>query len=402
MKSMKKFLLLILLFIVLMPFVANAETCDLNKITIDSVTIKEKTDNVTEIEQPVIEGKKIKVNLKMKKVNDSIEYKMVVKNDSNEDFELDNNSFNVNSDYIEYNIKTDDDTLIVKAGKTKEIYLKIQYKNEVPDNVFTDGKFNDTKSFLLNISNDQTIEVPDTIKNPDTGDNFIFYFLIFILCICITIYMVLIKKKLNIYMSLLLVLMIMMPSSVHALCKMEIDIESNVTIEKSYEVGYLNLYEGWYTDEELANYQKTPSTECYLFYKGDEKFNVCSNIIIKDNKLYSPGETVNLRAINNRKYSDRYFDAEIHSLMQCEESSDGTRRCPSDVEELSDTIETWEYDNHWNQYGYIYDTTDKQIMNFNTYNYDSWDINGYFNVIAPQTFTMPNHSVLFVRPQETY
>ena len=153
--NFKKLILPVILFLMLMPFMVNAETCDLDKITIDSVTIKEKTDNVTEVEQPIIEGKKIKVNLKVMEVNDSIEYKITIKNDSNEDYELGKNSLNVNSDYIEYTLKTADDGLIVKSGETKDVYLKVQYKNEVPDNEFSDGKFNDNKSFVLNLSNDQ-------------------------------------------------------------------------------------------------------------------------------------------------------------------------------------------------------------------------------------------------------
>lgn len=393
--NFKKLILPVILFLMLMPFMVNAETCDLDKITIDSVTIKEKTDNVTEVEQPIIEGKKIKVNLKVMEVNDSIEYKITIKNDSNEDYELGKNSLNVNSDYIEYTLKTADDGLIVKSGETKDVYLKVQYKNEVPDNEFSDGKFNDNKSFVLNLSNDQTIEVPDTIKNPKTGDSLIFLMLICILCVGITMYMVLSRKKINKFMVLLLTLMITIPASVYALCKIEISIESNVTIEKGYEVGYLNTSRGWYTDDELAKYQKTQDTECDVVYKGEEKYNVCSNIIIKDNKLYAPGETVTLKTQNIR-YFDTWDDENDTNL--CTEQSDGLYQCPSNMEEDSYTINYWYYDNLWNRYGFTYNSTDKQVMNFSNLAFDYWDSAGYFRVEAPQTFTMPNHSVLFGKP----
>lgn len=84
-------------------------------------------------------------------VNDSIEYKLVVKNDSSEEYELDENSLTANSDYIEYTLKTDDDSWVVEARKSKQVYLKVQYKNDVPDSSFADGKFNDNKSFVLNL-----------------------------------------------------------------------------------------------------------------------------------------------------------------------------------------------------------------------------------------------------------
>ena len=254
---MKKFILPILLLFMFIPFVVNAESCDLDKITIDSVTIKEKTDNVTEVEQPVIDGKKIKVNLKMMKVNDSIEYKLVVKNDSSEDYELDKNSLTANSDYIEYTLKADDDSLVVEAGKSKEVYLKVQYKNEVPDSSFADGKFNDNKSFVLNLSNGQTIEVSDIIKNPKTGDSLAFLILICMLCVGITMYMVLSRKKLNKFMVLLLTLMITIPASVYALCKIEITFESNVTIEKGLEVAYLLHGENVLFEDNEKDYIKT-------------------------------------------------------------------------------------------------------------------------------------------------
>ncbi len=392
----KKLILPVMLFLMLMPFMVNAETCDLDKITIDSVTIKEKTDNVTEVEQPVIEGKKIKVNLKMMEVNDSIEYKMTIKNASNEDYELDKNSLNANSDYIEYTLKTDDDSLVVKSGKTKDVYLKVQYKNEVPDAKFSDGKFNDNKSFVLNLSNAQTIEVPDTIKNPKTGDSLIFIVLICILCIGITTYMVLNRKKAPKYMVLLLAMMITIPASVYALCKIEVTFESNVTIEKNvepkYEVGYLNTRYGYYTDEELEKYQKTSDTECDNVYIGETKYNGCSYIIIKDETKYAAGETVTLKTQNIR-----YFDTWDYEngTSLCTEQSDGTWYCPASSERDDYTIDYWYYDNLWNNYGFTYDATDKQIMNFSNLDFDYWDSDGYFRVSAPQTFTMPNHSALF-------
>ena len=387
--NFKKIILPLILFLMLMPFMVNAETCDLDKISIDSITIKEKVGNATEIEQPVIEGKKIKVNLKMMEVNDSIEYKLVIKNDSNEDYELDKNSFDANSDYIEYTLKSNDENLVVKAGKTKEVYLKVQYKNEVPNASFNEGKFNDNKSYVLNLSNGQTIAVPDTIKNPKTGDSLIMLILICILCVGITMYVVLSKKKINKFMVLLLTLIITIPASVYALCKIEITVESNVTIEKGLEVAYL-LNDGkiLFEDNE-KDYFKTSSTECETIYIGETKYNYCSEMIKKDSTFYLAGATVNLKEVNIK-----FLD--IDYVNECEYTPKEVYRCDSSVPIEEYSFNRWYYDNLWNQYGYTYDTTDKQVMNFATYNFDDWDSGGYFSVNAPQTFTMPNHSVLFV------
>ena len=97
---MKKFILSILLFLMFIPFVVNAETCDTDKITIENIAIESKSDNVEELSQATASGKNINLNLSMSKVGDSIEYRFVVKNYSNEDYELDKTSLNLNSDYI--------------------------------------------------------------------------------------------------------------------------------------------------------------------------------------------------------------------------------------------------------------------------------------------------------------
>ena len=60
---MKKILLL--LFVLFMPFIVNAETCDTSKITISSISMEEKSEDVTEIDEASIDGKKINLNLSM-------------------------------------------------------------------------------------------------------------------------------------------------------------------------------------------------------------------------------------------------------------------------------------------------------------------------------------------------
>ena len=91
-----KYILLVLLF----PILVLAEECDVDKISISSITIQNKTENVLETNEATISGKIINLDLSMEKVGDRIEYKFVIQNDSNEDYELDKNSFNMNSNYI--------------------------------------------------------------------------------------------------------------------------------------------------------------------------------------------------------------------------------------------------------------------------------------------------------------
>ena len=227
---MKKFLLSILLFMMFIPYIVNAETCDTDKITIENIAIESKSDNVEELSQATASGKKINLNLSMVKVGDNIEYKFVVKNDSNEDYELDKTSLNLNSDYINYSFETEDNSSIVKAKSSKTVYLKVEYKNEVPEDQFESGTYNDNKTMMVQLSNGNTINVSDTFKNPNTGVQSYILIILILLLISGSLYVLLKKKKYTKFMILVIGTTIIIPISVYALCKYDIKVESNVTI----------------------------------------------------------------------------------------------------------------------------------------------------------------------------
>ena len=99
---MKKKILLLLILI--LPFVVNAKTCDENKIKIESIKLESIEGNTKEKSEPLITGRKINLNLKMSKVGDTALYKVLVKNESEEDYLLDENSLIEETDYIVGNI----------------------------------------------------------------------------------------------------------------------------------------------------------------------------------------------------------------------------------------------------------------------------------------------------------
>ena len=387
----------IVLLLMLIPLVVYGKSCDMDKIKIDSITIKEKSGTVKEIEKPIIAGKKIKVNLKMTQLNDSIEYKMNVRNTSDEDYELDNNNLIATSNYIDYTLKTEDDNLVIRSGESKEFYLKILYKNEVPETEFTNGTFDDSKSLQLVLVNNQTVEVPNTAKNLKTVFIITVIIVLCALCVGIAIYMLFVKKKLNKTMLFFLMLMIAIPVSVYALCTIEISIDSNITIASEYKVGYLIKGQHWYTDEELENYKKTEDTRCEIYYIGEKKFNECSYIIIDDENKYSYGESVNLRTF---KLND-YVNVGSGWAPLCDQNEDGTYQCPSTLEKQYDTINEWYYDPNLSKYGYIFESTDKQVMGFNGYILDAWNDKGVFGVRSPETFSIHAHDVLFSKADPT-
>lgn len=130
---MKKFLIILL---VLLPIIVSAEDCNDNNITIESIKVENKSENVKEINSATVDGKNINLDLSMSDVGDSIKYRILVKNDSNDDYELNKKSFNISSDYIDYSIDTDNKSNIVKAKSSKTVYLNVEYKNKVEDEKF--------------------------------------------------------------------------------------------------------------------------------------------------------------------------------------------------------------------------------------------------------------------------
>ena len=72
---MKKYINVIFVFIMLLfiPLGVNAEnTCDASKVTVKSIELVSKTDNVEEKNNPEVDTNNLLMDLKMSEVEDSI------------------------------------------------------------------------------------------------------------------------------------------------------------------------------------------------------------------------------------------------------------------------------------------------------------------------------------------
>ena len=232
-------LLIILFCLFFIPCIVKAETCEIDKIKLDSITIDNKSDNIAELDTATINNKNINLNLSMSEVGDNITYKIIVKNDSDEDYELDKNSLNINSEYIDYSLEFEDNTNIIKANSNKIIFLKVVYKNGVPEESFVSGTFNDNKTIKLNLSTNNPTNIQNLLKNPNTGN---LYLLIIVLLFIITLLTILKKPKHTKYIILIIGTTIIIPICVQALCKCDIEIESKIRIDKPVEEDVLYLY----------------------------------------------------------------------------------------------------------------------------------------------------------------
>ena len=290
---MKKQILL-LFILLLLPFRVNAETCNKNDIKIDSITVKDKSNNVQEKEKTTINQNKINMNLDMKEVGDFIEYEIVVKNDSKEDYYLNNNSLVSNSNYIEYSIKPKDNSNTIKAKSSKTFYVKVSYKTTVDKTAYQDGNFVDNNEFVLPISNSENI-------NPSTGVNIIF------ISICVLIVLISLSSLSKRSELILILALLLIPTGVLAICKTDIVIESTINIKKkNYNPC---TYEGEMTTGAEFHHG------LYTYHYKEEAFNgegVSWNPIEEDGWgmiLYIP-----LFSIDQFDFPDEYYDLSEEEL----------------------------------------------------------------------------------------
>ena len=246
---MKKYYLWLLLFILLTPFFVHAEKCDINKISIDDIKLKSLVGEAKELAKASANGMNINLNLSMNDIGDSIEYQMIIKNTSDKDYELDKNSLNISSDYIEYSFESEDKSSIIKANTDKRVDLKVEYVKEVPEDIFESGVYSDNKSMVVNLSfnenkieedikdpkdelNHEAIEITNKQENPKTSVKSFFLLLICVLVISGIIFLYLIKYKKKKTIALLLAVLSIIPIYVYANCKIDIEVNSKVQIKR--------------------------------------------------------------------------------------------------------------------------------------------------------------------------
>ena len=218
-----KIFITIFLCILFIPFLVHAEECNPSNIKIKDIDIKDKSEYVEELSDTTFKDNKLNLDLKMYDVGDYIEYELKVKNDSNEDYYLNKDSLDINSDYFEYFITFSDNSNKIEPNTEKTIYLRVEYKKEVEKDKFLSGKYVSNNMVTLKSSTN------NTITNPLTKNNKLTIFLFILLVIQLVLYFTR-SKRIN--KTMILLIGILLPFEVFALCNFELDINSNITIGK--------------------------------------------------------------------------------------------------------------------------------------------------------------------------
>ena len=244
---MKKKILLLIIFLLLLPSIVLAkDTCNGNDIKIEEISIEEQEGYIEELTPVSIDNNKINLNLEMYNIGESITYKIKVKNNSNNDYYFTKDSFNLNTDYIEYSLLNNSE--VIKSNEEKEIELRITYKEKIPEDEFTEN-------------NMMSITLSDTpLSNPSTKRTIS----LILLVIFTTIIVITINRNKKLSKVLMGILICSIPLSTKALCTVNLEINANITINEK-EAIFLPGQEVNAKMKELAGDDTSTITEPYRF-----------------------------------------------------------------------------------------------------------------------------------------
>ena len=214
---------LILIIIMTFTFAATNVFAE-EKITIESITLEEKTDTTTELSEPTINGLSIGFDLKYTQINDYAKYKIIVNNQTNEDYQIDKDSKFNSSDYLTYKYEFDNNSNIIKKNSKITMYITITYKTEVPSDKLIAGKFIENNNITINLSKDTNIT-----KNPITG-NSIFILILIILIVTIISFVLFKNTRNKKYINIIILSLLIIPIGIYAAQKLQIKVTTKITI----------------------------------------------------------------------------------------------------------------------------------------------------------------------------
>ncbi len=229
---MKKLLLLIISIIAIL-YIPNVYATD--SVKIESIT--PTLHNAREIHEPDIDGLDIKFDLSFSNPGDNIVYKIVINNPTKDDYEIIEEKYE--SEYISYDYKFDDENKIIEKNKKTTLNLTINYDNEVPEEKLSSvGLYNENNNIELKLEEYQSKQNEDKQKdnkqvlNPKTGRIIFKTIILIILILGISLTIFVNKRNKKIYLFILSLLLI--PTSIYALEKLTINIESKIEINSPF------------------------------------------------------------------------------------------------------------------------------------------------------------------------
>ena len=383
---MKKLLFTILISLLFIPMVFAEDLVKIEKIEMES-----KSVNTIVNANPTFEGLNMNYDVTFKAKDDFVKYKITIKNNTNKEYKIKEETLFGDSDYIKY---TYDVPGTLKSNNTIEIYLTISYEKELDEKEFTDGKYTEKKDATIKLFDEEGKAV-----NPNTKSSTIMFIMLGIAVSLLSLSIVLLIKERNSrYVTVAMFISIMLiPFVVKAIEELVLKTSVNVEIVKAYQAVYQYDKDVVLTEEERNNAEEGMYFDCSTFIISDDQGEspvkyVCSiyeNYV--DPVLHVAGEEVVVPTINTE-------NAYLYNSDVCVYQGDSHYIC-SDNPLIKDIIV--------DDLGYFQSMNGERTEDYNTMNprckegnecyiSNQWnDSHHYFAVEHGVRYTMPAHDVIF-------
>ena len=225
-------------------------------IFINEISLVEKSDDVVVNKEPVKNGLKMDFDLKFKNVGDFIKYKVLVLNKDSEDYTLSSSDKSDNG-YIKYEYVYENDNKVVVAGGEKIMYVIITYNKEIPEELFKDGKYNETHSTNLVFYNNRLpMEEMKKVENPRTSSASIVLISLAVI-LSLVISFLLSSRKMRRYLGVFIIgSLLISPFIVYAINSLFITVNVKIEIEKEYKVCFYDVDVNTYSEENYTYGEK--------------------------------------------------------------------------------------------------------------------------------------------------
>ena len=221
------------------------------KVYISNVKVEDKSFFAEEMEEVSYNDLNLSFQVSFSKLEDYIRYRITVQNDSSKDYEIgDLNESLQKSEYVQYDLKFEDGTNVIKAHSSKDLYVFASYVKEVDDSSLTSEGYKESNEMSISLAT-------DSIQNPNTGFKVIFLVLVLVVAVVGVVISINNEKFVkNMYVAIVLGI-IVLPVVAYALEMLSINIHSSVTIQPGLSFCYEDTYYAFENGTIMSDYLST-------------------------------------------------------------------------------------------------------------------------------------------------
>jgi hypothetical protein len=356
-------------------------------VAIESYELVDNSKTTTELSPPKINGLNISFDLGFVKVNDYAKYKIVVNNPTDNEYEISKDSdFNI-SNYITYKYEFEENDRIVPAKSKTTLFITITYSKMVPNEKLSNNKYVEDNNMAISLSTDMS-SISKEEKNPNTASGLL---LLCVLALSIVFLSLLLfgKTKKKKYFATMIMALVLIPTTIFALEKLQIKVETKITIEKKYKLSY--RYGSAIKESEKDNYTfgklyEDKLCDDYTYIINGERYINCT---ISIDSYHTPGERVTTRGVQFTRIRLTKIVNSI-AIPICSETGENEYTC----EEEAISHGGYDYMIYGRYFNPASQDNDLTIMNIKKIEIDEWEQWGNVEFINPNEFTMPDHDVI--------